>query len=144
MIQAAPFCLGRRPQQVRHCGVLLSTVSHTSGLADRSPIDPDCGWLCSDKCWLGGSGRMGTERGRRRGGGGGGARRWGALLLSCRPQALQRIGLWLKFMGDRSDGERWAWPKSVLSVVICRLLFSFHQAVQYNCNYRDQKMFDQP
>lgn len=27
----------------------------------------------------------------------------GALLLSCRPQALQRTGLWLKFMGDRSD-----------------------------------------
>lgn len=52
---------------MRHCGVLLSTVSHTSGLADRSPIDPDCGWLCSDKCWLGGSGRMGTERGWRRG-----------------------------------------------------------------------------
>lgn len=44
---------------MRHCGVLLSTVSHTSGLSDRSPIDPDCGWLCSDKCWLGGSGRMG-------------------------------------------------------------------------------------
>lgn len=84
---------------MRHCGVLLSTVSHTSGLSDRSPIDPDCGWLCSDKCWLGGSGRM-------RGGGRRGARRWGALLLSCRPQALQRIGLWLKFMGDRSDVGR--------------------------------------
>lgn len=83
---------------MRHCGVLLSTVSHASGLADRSPIDPDCGWLCSDKCQLAGSGRMGTERGRRR--------RWGALLLSCRPQALQRIGLWLKFMGDRSDVRR--------------------------------------
>lgn len=74
VIQAAPFCLGRRPQQVRHCGVLLSTVSHVSGLADRSPIDPDCGWLCSDKCWLSGSERMGTERGRRREGG---VRRWG-------------------------------------------------------------------
>lgn len=67
------------------------------------------------------AGRKWTDGDRERAEAGGGARRWGALLLSCRPQALQRIGLWLKFMGDRSDGERWAWPKSVLSVVICRL-----------------------
>uniref|UniRef100_A0AAV2KGA3 Fibronectin type-III domain-containing protein n=1 Tax=Knipowitschia caucasica TaxID=637954 RepID=A0AAV2KGA3_KNICA len=36
-------------------------VRRGSGVGDRSPIDPDCGGLCSDRCWLGGREEEGEE-----------------------------------------------------------------------------------